>query len=117
MQAIYPAFKEADIVVWASSMFWGYLTSQLKTALDRMEAIVNYFDNKTFVVILTYRRHFETAASFFKRIAPFHNIDLHFITYGSHDFEKNVHIHASKSPEKLKEAFELGQKLNKVIST
>lgn len=39
MDAIYPAYKEADLVVLASPMyFWG-VTGQLKTAFDRLFAV------------------------------------------------------------------------------
>lgn len=39
MEKIYPVYEEADIIVFASPMyFWG-ITGQLKTALDRLFAV------------------------------------------------------------------------------
>lgn len=39
MEAIYPAYVEADIVVLASPMYYWSVTSQLKAAFDRLFAI------------------------------------------------------------------------------
>lgn len=39
MDAIYPAYREADIVVLASPMYYWSFTSQLKTAFDRLFAV------------------------------------------------------------------------------
>ncbi len=39
MEVVYAAFDEADLVVWATPMYWGYMTAQLKAPLDRMEAL------------------------------------------------------------------------------
>ncbi|NHJ05087.1 MAG: flavodoxin family protein [Candidatus Heimdallarchaeota archaeon] len=115
MHEIYDAFAKAEVIVWASSMFWGYLTSQLKTALDRMEALVmNPMKNlvgKTFVVILTYRNHYETAAAFFKRIAPHFNIDLHILECCTKDKQSGKDIPVTSIPEKLEQAFQLGKTL------
>ncbi|MFX0185924.1 MAG: NAD(P)H-dependent oxidoreductase [Candidatus Hodarchaeota archaeon] len=59
-----------DVVVWAVPMLWGYMTAQLKTVLDKMEALTmdpdKYFTGKTFVVIITYRYHSESMLTFFK---------------------------------------------------
>ena len=39
MQQIYSVFGDADVVVFATPMYWGYITAQLKTVVDRMEAL------------------------------------------------------------------------------
>jgi multimeric flavodoxin WrbA len=41
MQQIYRAFVEADVVVFATPMYWGYMTAQLKAVMDRLEAITD----------------------------------------------------------------------------
>jgi multimeric flavodoxin WrbA len=46
MQQIYAAFIEADIVVFATPMYWGYMTAQMKAVMDRMEAITDHFKGK-----------------------------------------------------------------------
>ena len=80
MQEIYSAFIGADVVVFATPMYWGYMTAQLKAVMDRMEAITGYFKGKTFVVLITYRYHCESTVAFYKRICPYFGVDLHIIT-------------------------------------
>jgi multimeric flavodoxin WrbA len=115
MEQIYFAYKESDIIVFATPMYWGYMTAQLKTVIDRMEALAwEGFSNKIFVIIITYRHHFESTVSFFKRIAPFFNIDLHIITCCTYDKEFNKDLPIMECQDKLEEAYELGIKLNRL---
>ena len=112
MQGIYAGYTEADIVVWASPMYWGYLTAQMKTVLDRMEALAwEQFYNKTFVVLLTYRHHYESAAAFFERIAPYFNINLHILTCCTYDKTSGNDIPISHFTDILHQAYDLGQDL------
>lgn len=39
MDTIYPAFNEADVVVFASPLYYGAICDQLKCALDRLFAV------------------------------------------------------------------------------
>jgi multimeric flavodoxin WrbA len=112
MIQIYDAFPVADIVVWATPMYWGYMTAQIKAALDRMEAIVmgNGFKNKTFVVFITYRYHYQSTAAFFERICPFFNVEYHILTCRTMD-ENERDLLITEFPDKLQEASELGKKL------
>lgn len=41
MEQIYVAYLESDVIVFASPMYWGTITGQLKTAVDRLYAIQN----------------------------------------------------------------------------
>ena len=41
MDQINEAYLRADVIVFASPMFWGTITGQLKTAVDRLYAIQN----------------------------------------------------------------------------
>jgi len=115
MQTIYPAFIEAQLIVWASPMIWGYLTAQLKAVLDRMEALAmipeRSFVGKTYVVILGYRHHYQSAAAFFERICRFYGISLHTVIYCSLDPKGGGDPPASASRDKMVEAFELGARL------
>jgi len=112
MQEIYSTYIDADIIVWATPMYWGYLTAQLKTVLDRMEALAwENFGDKTFVVIITYRHHCESAVEFFKRIAPHFNIKLHVITCCTYDKNNRKDVSISSLTDKLEEAYELGKYL------
>jgi multimeric flavodoxin WrbA len=113
MQDIYSAFSVVDVVVWAVPMLWGYMTAQLKTILDRMEALAmdpeKYFTGKTFVVIIAYRYHYESTLAFFKRITEYYSIKLHTIIYCCEDKKNGEDIHVACCQEKLEEAYELGK--------
>jgi multimeric flavodoxin WrbA len=115
MQQIYSAFVNANIVVWATPMYWGYMTAQLKTILDRMEALASgpqeNWKNKTFVVIITYHYHYQSTAAFFERITPFFGVKLHTIVYHSLSKDGDKDVHVSNCKEKLEEAFNLGKNL------
>ncbi|MCW4050866.1 MAG: flavodoxin family protein [Candidatus Bathyarchaeota archaeon] len=112
MQHIYSAYMDADIIVWASPMYWGYITAQLKVVQDRMEALAwKGFYDKTFVVILTYRHHVESTVGMFKRIAPFFRIKLHFVTCKTYDEETGKDLPISSCVDELEEAYVLGQTL------
>ena len=115
MQEIYSAFVDADIVVWATPMYWGYMTAQLKTILDRMEALASgpekNWKGKTFVVIITYHYHYQSTVAFFERITPFFGVKLHTIVYHSLGKDGQGDVHASNCREKLEEAFTLGKDL------
>jgi multimeric flavodoxin WrbA len=107
MQKIYSAFIEADMIVFATPMYWGYMTAQLKAVMDRMEAITDRFKGKIFVVLITYRHHCESTVAFFKRICPYFKVDLHVITCRTMDAQEHD-IPITSIPEKLQEAYTLG---------
>lgn len=113
MQVIRQAFESADIVVWATPMYWGYMTAQLKTVLDRMESFVmaDLFNGKTFVVLITYRYHCQSTVAFFERICPFFNVELHVITCCTMDPKTQQDIPISMCQTQLNEAYALGQSL------
>ncbi|NHJ14196.1 MAG: flavodoxin family protein [Candidatus Thorarchaeota archaeon] len=115
MQEIRSAFIEADVVIFATPMFWGYMTSQLKTVLDRMEALAvgpeEWWRGKTFVSILTYWYHYETMVSFFERVCPVFGVKYIPLVYCSNVEGVEGDVHVSTQPDKLKEAYELGKSL------
>ena len=41
MELINEAYIWADVIVFASPMYWGYITGQLKTTVDRLYAVQN----------------------------------------------------------------------------
>ena len=109
MQSIYKSYRESSLIVWVSPMYWGYLTAQLKTVQDRMEALAwSGFENKTFAVLLTYRHHYQSAASMFQRISPHFHIDLHVLECQTYDPETRKDLPIEMLPEKLDEAYRLG---------
>jgi multimeric flavodoxin WrbA len=113
MQAITRDFAEANLVIFSTPMYWGYMTAQLKTVVDRMEAIAHerYFKGKVIVLVATYRHHVESTVAFFCRVFPFFGADVEVLTYRSYDPETDRDLPASGAPEKLEEAFELGKSL------
>ena len=109
MTAIYSAYKEASTIVFATPMYWGYMTAQLKTVFDRMEALAwEDFGNKTFVVIITYRHHCESTVAFFERIAPFFNIKLFIITCCTFKKDEQKDIPITMCQDQLEESYQLG---------
>ena len=55
MVEIYAAFKDADVLVFASPVYWWDITGTLKTAIDRLYAGVNNFTpkEKSTVLLMT----------------------------------------------------------------
>jgi multimeric flavodoxin WrbA len=120
MHQIYSVFADADIVVWATPMYWGYMTAQMKIVLDRMEALAmdpeKYWVNKEFVAILTYRHHYQSTIGFFERVQDYFRFKFNSVLYCSKNETSNEDFHVSSSEEKLDEAFVLGERLGiKVI--
>ena len=115
MQQIYDVFADADIVVWATPMYWGYMTAQMKTVLDRMEALAmnvqKYWLDKEFVAILTYRHHYQSTIGFFERVQSYFRFKFSSILYCSKNETGPEDFHVSTCPEKLEEANNLGIKI------
>lgn len=111
MQEIYSAFFDADIIVFTTPMYWGYMTAQMKTVIDRMEAIAGEtFQGKTFVVLITYRHHYQSTIAFFERIKPYFKFDLYSVVCCTMVDGKDISIFDCK--EKLEETYELGKELS-----
>ncbi len=115
MEEIYSAYKQAETIVFATPMYWGYMTAQLKIVFDRMEALAwEGFENKTFVVIITYRHHCESTVAFFERIAPFFNIKLYIITCCTYNTDEQEDIPIIKCQDQLEEAYQLGIEISNI---
>jgi len=116
MDAIYAAFRQAAIIVFATPMYWGYMTAQLKTVMDRLEALAGSpFRGKTFVVLLTYHHHCRSTVEFFERVCPFFGVDLHTITCRTLDEASGRAIPISECEAALDGARRLGQRLGSEI--
>ena len=113
MTGVYGAYREAGLVVWASPMYWGYLTGQMKVAQDRMEALaVRGFGGKTFAVFITYRHHCESAVAMFERICPYFGVELHTLVCRTYDPVSGRDVAVGDLPEKMEEAYRLGVALS-----
>ncbi len=119
MQQIYSVFADADIVVWATPMYWGYMTAQMKLALDRMESLAmdvkKYWLDKEFVAILTFRHHYQSTIGFFERVQDYFRFKFNSILYCSKNESGPEDFHVSTNPKKLDEAYQLGAKLGAAI--
>jgi multimeric flavodoxin WrbA len=113
MQAVYPAFLQANVVVLATPMFWGYMTSQLKTLFDRLEAVVSaqYFGNKDFVALIGYRHYYGSMIEWLDRIATGFGSRSHALSCRTYDPQTNRDVPILEQPERLAEARELGRKI------
>ena len=56
MQPLYDKVKAADVLVFATPIYWWHMTAQLKTFLDRLYALdfESGFPGKRFVLLMTY---------------------------------------------------------------
>jgi multimeric flavodoxin WrbA len=121
MHQIYSVFGDADFVVWATPMYWGYMTAQMKIALDRMEALAldpeKYWLDKEFIALLTYRHHYQSTVEFFVRIQNYFRFKLNVIEFCSlnkisnEDLDASLDKNVSADKEKLEESYQLGRKL------
>jgi multimeric flavodoxin WrbA len=116
MSEIIEAFKKSNIVVFATPMFWGYMTAQLKIVLDRMESLCvgpsKWWVGKHFVGIFTYWHHYESMVSFFERITPHFGVQFEKVLYCSKSNDPSIDdVHVSTNEAKCNEAFELGKSL------
>ncbi|MFW9787828.1 MAG: flavodoxin family protein [Candidatus Thorarchaeota archaeon] len=113
MHQIYSVFGDANIVVWATPMYWGYMTAQMKIALDRMEALAmdpeKYWVDKEFVAIITYRHHYQSTIGFFERVQDYFRFKFSSLLYCSKNEEGPEDFHVSTSQDKLDEASSLGR--------
>jgi len=60
MEKIYPAVMDADVIVFASPMYWWGISGQLKLAVDRLQAIVGHaglehLGRKSTVLLMTFK--------------------------------------------------------------
>jgi len=116
MRAVYPALRDAEVVVLATPMFWGYMTSQLKTLFDRLEAVVSseYFGDKDFVLLIGYRQYYGSMVEWLERITRLSGSRCHSITCQTFDPEADRDIPIRDQPGQLDEARDLGRQIGSI---
>ena len=114
MQMIYPRFNSADLIIFATPIFWWHMNAQMKLLIDRMTALLEpdgsipVLNNKRVVLFITYK-HKETAeatTSMFKDFIDWVKVKLNIIEYCS----KEHHVRECKM--KLDEVKKLAEKIN-----
>jgi len=113
MRTVYPAFCDADVVILAAPMFWGYMTSQLKTLFDRLEAIVSprCFGGKQFVLLVTYRHYYGSMVEWMERISTGFGSRCRAIVCRTYDSASERDLEIEELPEMLQAAHDLGATL------
>jgi multimeric flavodoxin WrbA len=94
-------------------MFWGYMTSQLKTLFDRLEAIVSpkHFGNKDFVLFVTYRHYYGSMVEWLGRITRGYGSTMRVLTCQTYDPATDRDVAIAELPDYLPSAYRLGQEV------
>lgn len=124
MQEVYPLLEKADAIVIAGPVYWFTINAQAKLCIDRWYALFDeddpaegVFKDKQIGIILTYG---DTDLYNSGGINAIHTFESMFRYIGA-EIAGMVHgsVHeigdAAKQPELMQSAFQLGQKLGKVI--
>jgi len=112
MSSVYPLLRAADLIVFATPIYWWHIAGQMKVFLDRLEGLLaggglNNLSGKALVLILTHLVEdpdgVELAVRMFRSIAGWAGMRLDVVRYCSD------RGHVSGSGEKLEEAYRLGK--------
>lgn len=115
MTWVYPKLNEADVIVFATPIYWWHINAQMKKFIDRLEGLLdgngpNNLSGKALVLILTYNMEdpdgVYLAIQMFRSIAGWAGLELIVLKYNASE------NHVSEVPEKLSEAYELGNSLS-----
>ena len=115
MDKIYPAYREADIVVLATPLYYWNFSGQLRTAFDRLFAVAecdsNYRNPKKDSVLLMAAEGygFDDALSYYQNLMK----HLGWTELGHVLAGGVMKVGDIKDNPKLKEAYELGKSINK----
>lgn len=115
MQNIYPVFEEADIVVFATPIYWWSMSAQMKSFIDRLYAVGSAgMKGKKAYVLMTYGGELpnsgpELVQKTFEDIFEYVGIELKGVL-GACSGE----IPVCENEEVLKKAYEMGK--NSVVS-
>jgi multimeric flavodoxin WrbA len=103
----------ADLVVFATPIYWWHMNAQMKLCTDRMTALLAEGDtlpaltgkHVALVVTYSFRDCAEATKGMFRDFVDWINVKLDVIEYCSRE------EHVSRCESKLEEAFGLGQRL------
>jgi multimeric flavodoxin WrbA len=113
MQPIYAELEAADLVIFATPIYWWHMAAQMKLCIDRFTALLSDDDKLTalvgkqvvLVVAYNYRDCAKATIGMFEDFKDWINIKLNVLEYCS----RQQHVSTCRS--KLDKAFTLGQAL------
>ena len=116
MTALYPKFIDADLIVFASPVYWWSISSQLKLFVDRLYALIwddkkACFASKRIVIILTFGDGepcpgADLVVKMFEEISRYLGMKIvGIMRYSSGE------RHVSECKQKLDEAYEMGLRM------
>ncbi len=115
MQLIYPKFHSADIIVFATPIFWWHMNAQMKLLIDRMTALLDTTDSipalngKNLVLFVSYkfRKTAEATIQMFNDFIEWAKVKLDVIEYCS------AKSHVREDKERLNEVKKLAERITK----
>lgn len=113
MLKIYPVYKEADLVVLASPLYYWTISGQLKCAFDRLFAVAECDENcknpqKESILLMAAEGHgFEESVYWYDRLME----HLHWTDKGKVLCGGVMNVGDIEGNEKLDEAYKLGENL------
>jgi multimeric flavodoxin WrbA len=110
MQALYPHFHQADLVVFATPIYWWHMNAQMKLCFDRMTALLSREDTlpalagKRIVLVTAYNHPHcaQCTIKMFEEFQEWIGAKLSVIEHCARDG------HIEQYPEKLAAAYQLG---------
>ncbi len=115
MQALYPLFRQADMVVYATPIYWWSVSAQLKAFMDRCYAlgpVKDSFTGKKAALLMTYGGELpnkgpELVKTMFEEICDYKNMDLVDV-YGVCTEE---YMPVAENTEALNDVYKMGLKV------
>ena len=112
MQELYPLFRQADMVIYATPIYWWSVSAQLKAFMDRCYAlgsIEDSFAGKKAVLLMTYGGELpnngpELVKTTFEEICDYKEMDLvHVYSVCTDDY-----MPVAENAEALSDVYEMG---------
>jgi NAD(P)H-dependent FMN reductase len=111
-QKIFPAFRDADLIVFAAPIYWWHLCAQLKTFIDRMHPMLTFdrdhcLPTKDLVLLTAYLAEdpygVQLAVKMLESIAGWAGMGFDVVSF------RSDRGHVRDDPQKLAEARDLGR--------
>lgn len=116
MQELYIKFKEADMIIFATPIYWWNISAQLKSFIDRIYALdveQGYFTNKKVSLLMTYGGNLpnkgpEIVRISFEEICKYTDMNL-IDVYGVCTDE---YLQVTENPKALQDVYDMGLKIS-----